>query len=131
MRVVLDTNVLLSAIIKANSVPAAAVRLISVKHVLLTSSETQQELYRVLSKPCFSTESILGNIKVIFSASDHIEIIETVTACRDPMDDKFLDLAINGRADIIISGDKDLLSMRLYKDTRIITPAEFIKTELI
>ena len=46
------------------------------------------------------------------------------------MDDKFLELALNGKADIIISGDKDLLSMTAFKDTRIITPAEFLNAKL-
>ena len=96
---------------------------------MLTSTETQRELHRVLSKPYFQriiTDRIRRNIDVIFSASEHVEIIETVTACRDRKDDKFLELAVNGNADIIVSGDKDLLTMKIYNGIPIVTPAEFL-----
>ncbi len=129
MRVILDTNVLLSAILKTASTPGAVVRLVTAKHVMLTSAETQEELRRVLTKPYFqrvTTDRIKRNVEVMFAASELVIITTTATACRDPMDDKFLELALNGQADIIISGDKDLLTMTAYKGTRIITPAEFL-----
>lgn len=129
MRVILDTNVLLSAILKTASTPGAVVRLVTAKHVMLTSAETQEELRRVLAKPYFrrvTTDRINRNVEVMFAASELVIITATATACRDPMDDKFLELALNGQADIIISGDKDLLTMTAYKPTRIITPAEFL-----
>ena len=53
MRIVLDTNILISATLKADSIPAAAVRQVCSEHVLLTSAATQQETRRVLSKPYF------------------------------------------------------------------------------
>lgn len=132
MRVILDTNVLLSAILKDASTPAAVVRLVTTKHVMLTSMETQQEFRRVLAvlaKPYFQrvvTDRIKRNIEVMFGESELIMIAEFVSVCRDPMDDKFLELAVNGKAEFIISGDNDLLSMRIYKNTRIVTPAEFL-----
>ncbi len=131
MRVILDTNVLLSAILKTASTPGAVVRLVTAKHVMLTSAETQEELRRVLTKPYFqrvTTDRIKRNVEVMLVASELVIITATVTACRDPMDDKFLELALNGQANIIISGDKDLLAMTAYRGTRIITPAEFLST---
>ncbi len=129
MRVILDTNVLLSAILKTASTPGAVVRLVTAKHVMLTSAETQEELRRVLTKPYFqriTTDRIKRNVEAMFAASELVIITATVAACRDPMDDKFLELALNGQANIIISGDKDLLAMTAYRGTRIITPAEFL-----
>lgn len=131
MRIVLDTNVLISAILKANSIPAAAVRQACSAHVLLTSAATQQELHRIWCKPYFQrfvSEEVLRKIDTMFAASELVIVTESIKACRDPMDDKFLELAVTGKADIIVSGDKDLLSMTSYEGTRIITPAEFLIT---
>jgi len=47
-------------------------------------------------------------------------------ACRDPSDDQFLELAVNGKADCVISGDDDLLSMTIFRGIPIITPAKFL-----
>jgi len=52
-------------------------------------------------------------------------ISETIAACRDPADDKFLALAVNGRADVIITGDADLLDLHNCRGIPIITPAAF------
>lgn len=133
MRIVVDTNVLISAIINTNSVPAQAVDRAFRDHVLLSSPETRDEIERVINKPRlrrFCTPQALAWFKALMDETQRIVISQTVTACRDPMDDKFLELALNGKADILISGDKDLLSMTAFKDTRIITPAEFLNAKL-
>jgi predicted nucleic acid-binding protein len=54
-----------------------------------------------------------------------VTITEVVAGCRDPDDDKFLELAVNGRADAIISGDIDLLVLDTFRGIPIITPAAF------
>jgi uncharacterized protein len=56
-----------------------------------------------------------------------ITINEPITACRDPTDDKFLELAVNGRAEAIVSGDADLLSLDPFREIPIIAPAEFVR----
>jgi predicted nucleic acid-binding protein len=48
-------------------------------------------------------------------------------ACRDATDDKFLELAVNGRADLIVSGDADLLAMNPFREIPIVTPATFVQ----
>lgn len=50
-----------------------------------------------------------------------------IRACRDPKDDKFLELAVNGSASLIITGDKDLLALDPFRGIGIITPAGFLK----
>ena len=55
-----------------------------------------------------------------------IEIEETIQACRDPKDDKFLELAVNGNADCIVSGDDDLLTLGPFKSVAILTPNDFL-----
>jgi len=49
-----------------------------------------------------------------------------VADCRDPKDDKFLDVALAGEADYLVSGDSDLLSMNPYRSIPLITPAELL-----
>lgn len=48
-------------------------------------------------------------------------------ACRDPTDDKFLELAVNGHADLIVTGDGDLLVLNPFRDIPIVTPAMFVQ----
>ena len=54
-------------------------------------------------------------------------ISERISLCRDQEDDKFIELAVNGRADLIISGDDDLLQLETVRDIPIVTPAAFIR----
>jgi predicted nucleic acid-binding protein len=56
-----------------------------------------------------------------------MEIIRPVHACRDPNDDKFLEVAINGSADFILSGDSDLLALHPFHDIPIFSPSQFLK----
>ena len=55
-----------------------------------------------------------------------VRITETVRACRDPDDDKILELAVNGHADYIVTGDDDLLVMNPFRGIEIVRPAEFL-----
>ncbi|HEY1795748.1 MAG TPA: putative toxin-antitoxin system toxin component, PIN family [Stellaceae bacterium] len=57
-----------------------------------------------------------------------IEITERIAACRDPTDDKFLELAVNGRADLIVTGDRDLLARDPFRNNPIIRPAAFMQS---
>jgi uncharacterized protein len=56
-----------------------------------------------------------------------VEITERIAVCRDPKDDKFLELAVNGRADVVVSGDADLLSLDPFRGIPIETPAAFLR----
>lgn len=56
-----------------------------------------------------------------------VEIIERIAACRDPRDDQFLEVAVNGRADWIVTGDSDLLSLDPFRDIRTVTPAQMLE----
>jgi putative PIN family toxin of toxin-antitoxin system len=55
-----------------------------------------------------------------------VPIIQVVRECRDPKDDKFLELALNGRADLIITGDADLLVLNPWRGIEIVTPREYL-----
>ena len=66
----------------------------------------------------------------IIEVAEWVKILETVKACSDPKDDKFLELAVNGKAEYLITGDKDLLVLHPFNDTKIISTKEFIDTLL-
>ena len=53
-------------------------------------------------------------------------IDERIAVCRDPTDDKFLELAVNGKADLIVTGDADLLVLNPFRDIPIVAPATFV-----
>ena len=56
-----------------------------------------------------------------------VNITEHIAACRDPKDDKFLELAVSGRADLIVSGDQDMLALNPFRGISIVTPAAFVR----
>jgi putative PIN family toxin of toxin-antitoxin system len=58
-----------------------------------------------------------------------IEIRDTIVACRDAKDDKFLELAVNGNAELIVSGDEDLLILNPFQEIAIVTVRQFLEME--
>jgi uncharacterized protein len=66
----------------------------------------------------------------MFAAAELVTITERVTECRDQNDDKFLELAVNGHADVIVSGDADLLVLDTFRGIPIITPAAFERAQV-
>jgi putative PIN family toxin of toxin-antitoxin system len=130
MRVVLDTNVLVSAALKDKSLPAMAVHLVAQRGVLLKSRATEQQLFEVLARPYFAAliaPAAQAWLQKLLAAAETVTITERIVACRDPTDDKFLELAISGRADLIVSGDADLLALDPFRGIPIITPAAFVR----
>ena len=63
----------------------------------------------------------------MLAGAELVAITERIAACRDPKDDKFLELAVNGHADLIVSGDADLLAVDPFRDIPIVTPATFVQ----
>jgi uncharacterized protein len=130
MRVVLDTNVLVSAALKDRSFPAIAVRIAGERHVLLKSVATERQLFEVLARPYLApliAPATLVWFSELLAAAETVTIAERIAACRDPTDDKFLELAVGGWADVIVSGDADLLALNPFRDIPIITPAAFVQ----
>ena len=130
MRVVIDTNVFVSAALKEQSMPAMAVRVIEKRGILLKSQETEQQLLDVISRPYFAaviSPSIHEWIRQMLLRAELVTIRERIKECRDPTDDKFLDLAVTGQADFIVSGDNDLLVLNPFRNIPIVPPAAFVQ----
>jgi putative PIN family toxin of toxin-antitoxin system len=134
MRLVVDTNVFVSAALKQASAPGATIRWLGIHGGLLKTAVTEQELMAVLQRPRIAPKVapfVFDNLRMLFARAELVTIAERVTVCRDPKDDKFLELAINGRADAIISGDADLLTLDMFRGIPIITPSAFVHAQAV
>ena len=127
---VVDTNVLVSAAIRPVSVPRKAVDIVSSRGRLLMSEATKRELEEVLGRPRLNKSVTLAIRAAFFarvvSEALLVEITEQVVACRDRMDDKFLEVAVNGRATHLVTGDGDLLALHPFRGIPILSPAAFL-----
>ena len=130
-RVVLDTNVLVSALLFTGELSKIVDLWRQGKVIPLISRETFEELRAVLEYPKFSLapdeiQSIIEN--EILPFFEVVEIKGKVRGvCRDPGDDKFLACALSGSAHFILSGDRDLIDLKSYKTIRIIKASQFLR----
>ena len=135
-RAVLDTNVVLSALVFGKG-PAAQLRSAWQRgdFVPLVCTATVQELVRVLTYPKFqldaqSQHELLADYPPHSVVVDLPDPLPAAPACRDPMDLPFLHLAVAGRADFLVTGDADLLVLAGKLRPRIVPPDAFLKTLL-
>lgn len=130
MRIILDTNVLVSAVLVINSPNNKVLERALKNEVVLLSVHTMDELIETLKKPKIRKYIPLSDAAVFIDKLDrkatYIEIMHVVNECRDPKDNKFLELALSGKADCIVSGDKDLLVLNPFRGIPIISAAEFL-----
>ena len=133
MRVVLDTNVLLSRILRPASAPARAVRMAVDHGTVLVSDTLVAELVGVLARPKFAAlvdpRDARAFVQALGGIAERVALTAHVEACRDPRDDHILALAVSGRADAIVTGDADLLVLNPFRGIRIVTPHEFVDAE--
>lgn len=129
-RFVLDSNVLVSAALFKNSIARQAFNKVIVEGQILMSEPVLAELQDVFSRSRFdqylSSELRLAFLTDLRAVVEMVEITETITICRDPKDNKFLELAISGQANCILSSDKDLLVLQPFQGIKILTSAEFL-----
>ena len=131
---VFDTNVIVSALLIKRSVARRAFDKARVAGDILLSFEVIEELYDVLGRSAFDRyideDDRLQFLTVLVKESTLVEISEKIKECRDPSDDKFLELAINGKADFIISGDNDLQVLNPFRKIPIVSPREFLEADI-
>lgn len=134
MRAVIDTNILVRALIMPHgSVGPVLQRLRQGDYTILYAPPLLAELVDVLNRPRIRTkydlsdEDIKTVLSLILLRGETITPTRTITACRDPKDNKFLEVAVAGQADAIVSGDEDLLVLDPFEGIPIISPAEFLK----
>jgi len=126
-RVILDTNVLLSRLLLPDSIPARVARRFLDRAQPIVSEETLTELAETLSRPKFDPYVSRPDRQRFFElfarVAEWVPVTATIRRCRYPKDDKFLELAVEGKADWIITGDKDLLELSPFQSTSILAPA--------
>ena len=130
MRVVMGTNVAVSAALLPRSIPRQAFDRALEHGTVLISSATVAELNDVLRRPRFDKyvqeEERLAFLTTLVRDAELVVVTEVVTDCRDPKDNKFLELALSGKATHIVSGDEDLLVLHPFRGVLILTPQAFL-----
>ena len=133
-RFVFDTNVIVSALLTKKSVARDCLDKARELGRILLSLEVVEELYDVLGRSAFDRyideEDRIKFLNLLVKESTLVEITEKIKECRDPKDDKFLELAVNGKADFIISGDGDLKVLHPFRKIKIVSPREFLDAEI-
>jgi len=130
IRVVIDTNVWISFLI-GKTLAGLAEAIINERVTMLFSEELFDELLEVLHRPkfekYFSRADIAELISLIHIKFEQVEITKHFTDCRDPKDNFLLDLCVSGKADYLITGDDDLLSLTPFYGVEIISYSVFQK----
>jgi len=129
-RVIIDTNLWISFLITKNF--SFIDRYIETrKIILLFSEELIEEFLTVVARPkflkYFAEEDINELMKIIENFSFLIQVSSDVDYCRDEKDNFLLNLAIDGKADYLVTGDQDLLELKKLGKTKIITIEELKK----
>jgi uncharacterized protein len=97
----------------------------------LLSQQTAEELAEVLLRDKFdryaSVQSREAFLRSFIEEAHVVEVVEAIRACRDPKDDKFLEVASGARAEYLITGDQDLLVLDPFRGSQILTPAAFVE----
>ena len=132
MRAVVDTNILVSALLFPGSKPSRAVRYVLEQGDVLASAETLLELHRVLQRKKFDRYvRPASRLAFLESLARSVVLVlpwERITACPDPADNKFLEVAVWGEADVIITGDVALLDLHPFRGVPILTPSAFLES---
>ena len=128
VRAVLDTNVVISAALIADSVPFAVLTQVLDNGVLIFSSETFEEVTIRLLQPKFDryvSQDLRHRLLTDLAAmSEWTTITGALRVCRDRSDDKIIETALAGGAKYLVTGDRDLLDLNSYRDVNILTPRD-------
>ncbi len=133
MRVVVDTGVFVSAFIRRQGTVGAVLQhLRDGRFTLIYTEPLLIELVNVLGRPKIRQKyrvtgaDVAALLNLIRLRGTPIVPTRKITACRDPKDDKFLEAALAGNADCIVTGDRDLLVLHPFESLPILTPADFL-----
>lgn len=133
MRAVIDTNVLVSGLIRPRGAPGAVLRALRDRRfVAVVSPAILEEIIDVLSRPwlrdkyAIDDQGVEALLRLLVLRAELVEPHSEIRRCRDADDDKFLETAVDGRADRLVSGDADLLAVGSIEGVAIVDPAGFL-----
>lgn len=132
--IVLDTNTYVSGYIFTNSITAKALEKAQENYQLVFSEQTWAELTDVINRPKFDkyldSSARFNILELLKEVAIFVEPTETITDCRDPKDNKFLELAVAAYAQYIVTGDIDLLILNPFRTIYILKSGDFLALEL-
>ncbi len=128
MKIVLDTNVLISGIFWGGH-PKKILEMVVKGTVKLYATESiVKEYFRIIEKIGKKKPSIVNEWKMLLlDLLNIIEATEEIAICRDKYDDMFIECAVACGAKYIVSGDEDLLVLEKYREIQIITPKKYLE----
>lgn len=128
MRLILDTNLWISFLISSKYENLDEL-LFNQKCKLLFSQELLEEFVAVAKRPklrkYISRDELEGILETIDEVAEFVNVTSEISECRDPKDNFLLSLAVDGKADYLLTGDKDLLVLKKFGETEIRTISEF------
>jgi putative PIN family toxin of toxin-antitoxin system len=128
--IVFDASTVVSAALKADSVPERALLRAEEADVFALSAAVDAEISGVLNRPKFARAISRRRrdrvLRILRGAAIWFDPVVRVTDCRDPKDDKYLELAVAAGAEIIVSSDDDLLVLHPWRGTRILNAADHL-----
>ena len=133
MRAVVDTNILIRALIKPyGTVGPVIARLRDGDYVIVYSSPLLNELIAKLALPrirvkyCVRTEHVEALVPTIVLRGERVIPTRQIKLCRDPDDDMFIEAAVAGQAPYVVTGDDDLLTLKKFESVQFVTPRAFL-----
>ena len=128
LRAVIDTNVFLSALLGSESCGQLYEELKNNSFLPVTSKELMEEIEEVVKRKKFdlTAKEIDDMVTLIGKKSKNVILQHKIQICRDIEDNIFLDCAVAGRADYIVTGDKDLLALSSFRGIHISPPSQFL-----
>jgi putative PIN family toxin of toxin-antitoxin system len=98
---------------------------------MLVSGDTLAELQEVLRRskfdPYVSRALREQFLTILPTFTTHVAIVERIEPCRDPRQDKSLETAVNGQADLLVTGDRALLDMKTFRSIAIVSPSGYLR----
>jgi uncharacterized protein len=131
-RAVCDNNLIVSAMISPQGTAARVYDVLFAKGEILVSTPLLLELLAVAARRKFDRYMALS-LRMAFVdayalACDRVHICHSIDECRDPKDNMLLELALSGHADLIVTGDKDLLGLHPWRGVAILSPADYLES---
>lgn len=133
IRAVVDTSIFIRSILKPAGTTGPILEQLKLgRFQILYSQPLLEELADVLSRPRFRTkyqiseETVTNVLSLISLEGEEVLPLAPITSCRDAKDNKVLEAAVFGRADVIVTGDEDLFVLHPFEGIRILSPASFL-----
>jgi len=130
MRVVFDTNIFISALVISGSLAEKAIlKIVEGEDTLVISKDIINEVLSVLSSKFGRDKEALSHVAVMLSElGELVKPIKKIRIFKDEPDNRILECAITGNADVLVTGDKEMLRLKEHKGIRIISLKEYLES---